>query len=149
MREPDPTALVRTERVLSATPRTIFSAFERAESLARWWGPKGFTNTFEHFEFKPGGRWVFVMHAPNGADFANESVFREIVPDAKIVLDHVVAPHFRLTVTLHPHRDTQTRLSWIQEFESPELAANLRPLVEPANEQNLDRLEALLASQAS
>lgn len=147
MREADPTAIVRTERVLSATPRTIFSAFEQAELLARWWGPKGFTNTFEHFEFKPGGRWVFVMHAPNDAGFPNESVFRKIEPDARIVIEHVVAPRFRLTVTLSARDDAQTHLSWVQEFESPELAACMRPLVEPANEQNLDRLQALLASQ--
>jgi uncharacterized protein YndB with AHSA1/START domain len=35
-------------------------------------GPKDFTHTFEQFEFKPGGRWVLVMHGPNGANYPNE-----------------------------------------------------------------------------
>jgi uncharacterized protein YndB with AHSA1/START domain len=137
-------AAVSTERVLSANPRKVFAAFEQSDRLAQWWGPDGFTNTFEQFEFKPGGRWVFVMHGPNGADYPNESVFREIQPDTKIVIEHIVKPWFRLTVALTARGD-RTHLAWVQEFESPEVAARMRPLCETANEQNLDRLEALLA----
>lgn len=141
---PTPAAALRTERLFSAAPREIFDAFRRAELLARWWGPNGFTNTFERFEFIPGGRWVFVMHGPDGSSFPNESVFREIQPDTRIVIEHVVNPWYRLSVTLTP-RGRQTHLAWIQEFESPEFATRIRPLIETANEQVLDRLESLLA----
>src|SRR5580692_5720072 len=102
-------AVVSTERVFSVPPRQIFAAFEQPDQLAQWWGPKDFTNTFEQFEFKPGGRWAFVMHGPNGANYLNESVFREIQPDTKIVIEHVVPPRFRLTVTLTARGD-QTHL---------------------------------------
>ncbi|WP_437957306.1 SRPBCC domain-containing protein [Sorangium sp. So ce119] len=78
----------------------------------------------------------------------NESVFREIQPDTRIVIEHVVKPWYRLTVTLTPRGD-QTHLAWVQEFESPEVAARMRPLSGTANEQVLDRLEALLASGSS
>lgn len=142
----NPNAAVSTERVLSADPRTVFAAFEQPDRLVRWWGPSGFTNTFEQFEFRPGGRWVFVMHGPNGASYPNESVFREIEPDARIVIEHVVKPWYRLTVTL-TDRGGETHLAWVQEFESSEAAAKMRRISEPANEQNLDRLQALLASE--
>lgn len=142
----DPNAVLSTERVLPANPRKVFAAFENPKSLAQWWGPDGFTNTFERFEFQPGGRWVFVMHGPNGTDYSNESVFREIQPNARIVIEHVVKPWYRLTVTLSSRGD-QTHLAWDQEFESPEVAAKFRPLSATANEQNLDRLQALLASE--
>lgn len=141
-------AALITERVISISPRRIFAAFEQPEKLAQWWGPSGFTNTFEKFEFKPGGRWVFVMHGPNGADYPNESVFREIQPDYKIAIEHVVAPWFKLTVTLAA-RGKQTHLTWVQEFESAEVLTKLRHICEPANEQNLDRLEAMLARESS
>ncbi len=141
-----PNAALSTERVLSASRRKIFAAFEQPDRLAQWWGPDGFTNTFEQFEFKPGGRWVFVMHGPNGANYSNESVFREIQPESKIVIEHVVKPWFRLTVTLTDHGDG-TLLTWVQEFESAEIASQLRPICEPANEQNLNRLESLLARE--
>jgi uncharacterized protein YndB with AHSA1/START domain len=144
----DPSAAVATERTLPADPRTVFAAFEQPDRLARWWGPSGFTNTFERFEFEPGGRWVFVMHGPNGASYPNESVFREIRPDARIVVEHVVKPWYMLTVTLTP-RGERTHLAWVQEFESPEVAARMRTLSGTANEQVLDRLQALLASEGS
>ena len=141
-------AALSTERVLSAKPRQIFAAFEQAERLAQWWGPKGFTNTFQECEFKPGGRWVFVMHGPNGVDYPNEAVFRQITPDTKIVIGHISPPRFTLTVTLTARGD-ETHLAWLQEFESPEVAAKLRAICEPANEQNLDRLQSLLACEPS
>lgn len=140
-------SVLRTERVVSASPHEVFAAFERPELLAEWWGPDGFSNTFEQFEFKPGGRWVFVMHAPNGANYPNESVFREIQPDHKIVIEHVVQPRFTLTITLTAH-GTQTHVSWEQEFESPEMAAKIKALVGDANEQNLNRLQRVLATQS-
>jgi uncharacterized protein YndB with AHSA1/START domain len=140
----DPSASLSTERILSASPPTVFAAFEQPDRLARWWGPSGFTNTFERFEFEPGGRWVFVMHGPNGASYPNESVFREIRPDTRLVIEHVVKPWYMLTVTLTALGE-QTHLAWVQEFESPEVAARMRPLSTTANQQVLDRLQALLA----
>jgi uncharacterized protein YndB with AHSA1/START domain len=137
-------SVVRNERLFTATPGQIFAAFESPETLARWWGPKDFTNTFERFEFKPDGRWTFVMHGPSGANYANESVFREIVRDSRIVLEHIVKPWYRLTITL-TQRGAETHLLWEQEFESPAIADNMRPLCRTANEQNLDRLEAVLS----
>lgn len=141
-------AALRTERVLSASSKRVFEAFEKPAQLAEWWGPNGFTNTFQVFEFKPGGRWVFVMHSANGADYPNESIFREIDRDTKIVIEHVAKPWFRLSVTLTTRGDA-TNLVWIQEFETPEVAAKMRPICEPANEQNLNRLNALLTRASS
>jgi hypothetical protein len=46
-------------------------------------------------------------------------------------------------------RGDQTRLGWVQEFESREAAAKMRRISEPANEQNLDRLQSLLASEGA
>jgi hypothetical protein len=87
------------------------------------------------------------MHGPNGANYPNTSVFREIQPDTRIVIEHVVKPWYRLTVTLTP-QGNQTHLAWVQEFESPEVAARMRSLCETANEQVLDRLQSRLASAA-
>jgi uncharacterized protein YndB with AHSA1/START domain len=139
----NPVTTLLNERVLSASPQEIFAAFEHPDRLARWWGPKDFTNTFEKFEFTPGGRWDLVMHGPNGANYPNENVFREIQPYTRIVIEHVAKPCYRLTVTLTARGD-QTHLAWLQEFASPEFAAKMRSFCQTANEQNLDRLEVIL-----
>lgn len=49
----------QNSRYFAFTPQAIFAAIETPERLARWWGPDGFSNTFEVFEFRTGGRWVF------------------------------------------------------------------------------------------
>lgn len=145
-RASNPGAVVRTEREFPFPAREVFAAFEDPDRLARWWGPEGFSNTFERFEFEPGGRWVFAMHGPNGIDYSNESIFREIQPDTRIAIEHVVKPWYWLTVTMTARGD-RTHLAWDQEFESPEVAAKMRPLSGTANEQVLDRLQALLARE--
>ncbi len=140
-----PEATLATTRLLPFGPEEIFAAFQDAEKLAQWWGPDGFTNTFETFDFRPDGHWVFVMHGPDGANYPNENVFHEIVPNRKIVIDHILNPKFRLTITLTP-QDDQTQLHWSQCFETPDLLRRLRPICEPANEQNLNRLEQVCAA---
>jgi hypothetical protein len=71
-------ATFRSRRLLPFPAQRVFEAFARPELLERWWGPSGFTNTFEVFEFKPGGRWKFVMHGPTNTHIPNESVFLEL-----------------------------------------------------------------------
>ena len=134
-------ATFRHVRTLLHTPAQVYEAFARPELLARWWGPAGFTNSFEVFEFQPGGRWKFVMHGPNGSHHPNESVFLELAAPSRLVIHHVSAPRFVLTVDLAP-RDGGTTITWTGVFEDAAVAARIRHIVEPANEQNLDRLTA-------
>ena len=139
-----PSASFQTQRLLQHTPQAVFQAFESAELLAQWWGPSGFTNTFSSFEFRPGGAWQFTMHGPDGTDYPNQSIFRELVPGQRVVIEHINAPRFTLTATLQAEGKA-TLLHWLQTFESTEVAKAVGHIVEPANEQNLDRLAALLA----
>jgi uncharacterized protein YndB with AHSA1/START domain len=141
-------ATFRSQRVLPYPPAAIFAAFARPELLAKWWGPSGFTNTFEVFEFTPGGRWKFMMHGPDGGNYLNESVFRELDAPSKIVIEHNSAPHFVLTIALTAQQQQQgTTITWDQAFDDRATVDRLRHIIEPANEQNLDRLDAVLAAQ--
>ncbi len=129
----------KTSRKIPATVEQIFAAISDPERLARWWGPAGFTNTFNICEFKNGGRWSFTMHGPNGANYPNENVFADIESPKKIVVQHVSEPKYRLTIALAASGEG-TIVSWSQAFERSEVASRLEHIVVPANEQNLDRL---------
>lgn len=133
----------RTQRTIPHTLEAIVAAFAHPDVLARWWGPAGFTNTFETFDFRPGGRWKYVMHGPKGTHHPNESEFVEVGP-SRIVIHHVSPPRYRLTIAL-TGAVGGTQVSWVQEFEDAAVAERIRHIVEPANEQNLDRLAAVLA----
>lgn len=146
----DPSAAaseIISSRVINAPPGTVFAAFSDPARLVRWWGPSGFTNTFETFEFQAGGNWRFVMHGPDGTNYPNESVFKRIEAPGLIVFDHVCAPVFTMTITLQD-QGGQTRLTWRMRFESAELRDAVEKYVVPANEQNFDRLQAELGLSA-
>src|SRR6478752_289929 len=87
-------------RLFKAPRAVVFQAFTDPDILARWWGPAGFTNTFEEFVPEPGRMWRFVMHAPDGCTYPMLNEFLEIAPDERIVLQHHQPGHdFRLEMT--------------------------------------------------
>ena len=132
-------------RIFPAAPAKVFGAFSDPAQLAQWWGPKGFSNTFQKFEFRPGGAWKFTMRGPDGATYAMDHVFSEIVPGQRIVLNHMQPGHdFTLTTTF-AGRKGGTELTWRMRFADPAEGEKLRTFLLGANEQNFDRLEALLA----
>jgi uncharacterized protein YndB with AHSA1/START domain len=85
-------AIVST-RTVRATREDVWNAWTNPILLAQWWGPKGFRNTFYEFDLRPGGAWRFIMHAPDGTNFPNESVFVEIAPPERIVFRHLAPVH--------------------------------------------------------
>lgn len=132
-------------RLIDASREQLFEAVRDPAQLALWWGPDGFTNTFDEFDFRPGGAWRFTMHAPDGADYPNESEFVEIDPFTRIVFDHLRPMHwFRMTMSFVPENG-KTRLTWQMRFESRAESDKFREFIVIANEQNLDRLDAHLA----
>jgi uncharacterized protein YndB with AHSA1/START domain len=129
-------------RVIEASRERVFEAFANPAHLARWWGPNGFTSTFEVFEFRPGGAWRFTLHGPDGKDYPNESVFVEIVALERVVIEHLSeVHHFLLTVTFSPH-ENGTLVGWRQVFDTAAERERIAKFVLEANEQNLSRLAA-------
>jgi uncharacterized protein YndB with AHSA1/START domain len=134
-----------TQRTLPHPPAAVFDALRDGTRLARWWGPEGFANRFEVFEFKAGGQWVFDMIGPDGAVYPNASTFTHVDENREVLIEHVCEPHFALRITLEAAA-TGTLLHWSQTFADAAVAEAVRHIVVPANEQNLDRLQAELAA---
>jgi hypothetical protein len=86
------------------------------------------------------------MHGPDGRDYPNESVFPAASP-AEVVIQHFSQPHFTLTITLEDDGGG-TMLRWNGAFEDPRVATSMWHIIEPANEQNLNRLHAALSANA-
>ena len=131
-------------RVFNAPRETVFSAWTNPVLLKQWWGPKGFTNTFHEFDLKPGGNWKFIMHGPDGGNYLNESMFIEIKEPEKIILNHISNPCFQLTACFEEVDENKTRLIFEQLFETIEVYNKVKVFAVDANEENMDRLEAVL-----
>lgn len=138
--------VLSTQRVLPFSSAEVFGAIEDPAQLAQWWGPDGFKNTVHRFNFVPGGEWEFTMHGPDGTDYRNTNVFAEIERDHRVVIRHDCEPFFTLTIRLS-EVDGGTLVEWEQAFDDANVAQALKAMCEPANEQNLDRLTAVLNSR--
>lgn len=141
--QPSTDGICATSRLLPFTRAAVFAAFADPHRLAAWWGPDGFGNTFEVFEFKADGRWKFVMHGPDGTNYPNENIFLQASLD-KIIIRHILQPLFTLTVTL-TESGNHTLLHWSQAIDDTNVAASIWHIIQPANEQNLNRLHAVLS----
>lgn len=139
-----PNEIVST-RVFAVPRDRLFEAFADPSQLARWWGPKGFTNTFEEFHFHPGGTWRFTMHSPEGADFHNVSEFAEVFRPRRIVFRHLRPVHdFLMTITFED-ASGGTALTWRMAFESADEVKKIGTFISQANEENFDRLQEILS----
>ncbi len=126
---------------VEATPEQVFAAMSAPERVARWWGPDGFTNTIQQFDFQPGGTWLLTMHGPDGKDYPNESRFTRLVPGEFFEIEHLSGHHFVLSVELRASGQG-TQVHWRQTFDTAEHYERIAQFVAGANEQNLQRLRA-------
>jgi uncharacterized protein YndB with AHSA1/START domain len=75
-------------RIINAPRELVWQAMTDPQHVVHWWGPRGFSTTIEEMDFRVGGVWKHVMHGPDGADYPNRSVFREIVKPERIAYSH-------------------------------------------------------------
>ncbi len=90
---------ITTVRTFDAPRELVWQAWTEGERLARWFGPFGFSLTTSVIDVRPGGRWEFVMHGPDGRNYPNEVAYEDVVRPERLVYNHGPAPKFQVTVT--------------------------------------------------
>jgi hypothetical protein len=83
------------------------------------------------------------MIGPDGKEYKNHSVIVELVPNEKFVYHHRSGPVYVGTVTFADEAG-KTRLNFRMDFEPADFIAKMRDFIVGANEENFDRLEAVL-----
>ena len=76
---------IEFSRVFDAPRRLVFEAHAKPEHVRRWWGPHGSTMTSCDLDFRPGGRWRFVIRTGGGKEVAFFGEYREILPPERFV----------------------------------------------------------------
>ncbi|TGN09701.1 SRPBCC family protein [Leptospira ilyithenensis] len=115
---------ISTTRVFDAPRELVFQMWTDPNHVGNWWGPKGFTNTIESMDVKPGGVWKFVMHGPDGVDYPNVIVYIEVQKPKLLVYRHGsdIEDHpgdFHVTVTFE-EEGKKTKLTMLALFQSAE-----------------------------
>ena len=106
-------------RTLNAPIDLVWEVWTDPDHIKNWWGPDGFTNTISKMDIRENGEWNLIMHGPDGTDYKNKSIFKEVIKHKRIVYEHVSAPKFLTTITFEAQGE-KTHLIWHMLFESRE-----------------------------
>jgi uncharacterized protein YndB with AHSA1/START domain len=72
-------------RIIDAPRELVYKMWTVPEHLAKWWGPKGFTNPVCETDVRPGGKWRQIMRGPDGQEYPAHSVYIEVEEPARLV----------------------------------------------------------------
>lgn len=115
-------------RTFNAPRALVWEAWTNPEHVVKWWGPRGFTSETKRHEFRVGGVWEHTMIAADGTRFPNKSIFKEIVPQERIVYSHgggredgeVRGANFVATWTFDTVEGNKTKVTGRMVFPSAE-----------------------------
>jgi uncharacterized protein YndB with AHSA1/START domain len=73
------------KRRLNAPPAKVFAAWTDPEKIRCWFGPPGVETLAAESDARVGGRYRILARSPDGAEHDVSGVFREVVPNQKLV----------------------------------------------------------------
>jgi uncharacterized protein YndB with AHSA1/START domain len=136
-----PDSEIVSTRIVNFSRDLVYRAWSEPDHLKNWWGPAGFTNTFNEFDFKVGGKWSFIMHGPDKGNYPNECEFIKIEKPSLIAWKRYSKPLFRILVTFEEMASDKTKIVFKMLFNTVDECSKLKPFVVDKNEENFDRLE--------
>src|SRR6187402_2658570 len=143
-----PDCEIVTTRIVNFPINLAFKAWTDPNHLKNWWGPKGFTNTFNEFDLRPGGKWSFIMHGPDKGNYHNECEFIKIDKPSLIAWKRHSKPLFNILTTFEEISGDKTKIAFKMIFATADECNKLKPFVVDKNEENFDRLEVELTKMA-
>jgi len=137
--------IVAVDRVLPASPETVFQALTEPELFAQWMGPEGSTVTVDEMTVTLGGKLEFVVALPgDGPEFRLYGFYEEIDPPHRLVHSWAMEGDDEVSTivfVLEPHGDgTRLQLTHHGLTRPEEVDQN-----EAGWAHQLDRLESLLS----
>src|SRR3712207_1940468 len=76
-------------REFDAPKHLVYKAVTTPELIKRWWNAKRGTVTVAEVDLRVGGKWRYVMVTDGGFEVAFHGVYREIVPNERVVSTEV------------------------------------------------------------
>ena len=152
MAEVAPAELTLT-RMINAPVETVFRAWTDPVQVAKWWGPKDFTNPVCELDTRPGGKIKIDMTGPDGTAYPMGGLFHEIDEPRKLVFTSTAFAdengnnqlEVLNTIVFEDHNGkTKLTLTAAVKKATPAVAAPVAGMHEGWS-QSLDRLTALVS----
>jgi uncharacterized protein YndB with AHSA1/START domain len=73
------------ERTFNAPADKVWRVWNDPDSMKQWWGPSGYTAPFIRNDVRVGETYLWAMKSPKGELAWNTGVYKEVVPNRRIV----------------------------------------------------------------
>ena len=73
------------ERTFNASLDKVWRVWNDPDSIKHWWGPRCYTAPFIRSDLRVDGAFLWAMKSPKGEMFWNTGVYKEVVPNRRIV----------------------------------------------------------------
>jgi uncharacterized protein YndB with AHSA1/START domain len=73
------------ERTFNAPPDKLWQLWTNPDDIEKWWGPSGYTAPVIRNDPRVGGTFLWSMKSPKGQMSWNAGVYKEVVPNTKLV----------------------------------------------------------------
>ncbi len=140
-----PDCEIVSSRIFDAQRTLVYRAWADPNHLKNWWGPAGFSNTFNEFDFRVGGKWRFIMHGPEKGNYANECEFIKIDEPSLIAWNRISKPLFQVVATFEEVSADKTKLVFKMLFNTADECRKVKVFAVDKNEENFDKLEGELS----
>jgi uncharacterized protein YndB with AHSA1/START domain len=136
-------------RIFAAPRLIVFDAMTKPEYVTRWYGLKILTMTVCEIDLRVGGKWRYVLRAPDGSEHGFTGEYREIVHPERIVstenYEALEPGHEMLvTMTLDEWDGKTTLTSRIVYQSQSDRDAHLQSGMEHGMRETFERLTELL-----
>ena len=139
-------------RVFDAPRALVYKMWTERTHLAQWFGPKDFTNPKCEVEPRAGGRIYVRMRSPFGTEHPMEGVFREVVPNEKLVFTNKAVDDdggvFIEALTTVTFTDDNGKTKMVMHTDAKGLVDAALRMLDGMNEgwsQSFDKLAAVIA----
>lgn len=144
---------VMITREFDVPKHLIYKAWTTPTLIRRWWSANRGEVTIADVDLRVGGTWRWVMKTSQGFDVAFHGVYREIVPDERLVFTEVFEgmPGAEAVTTLrfteHDGRTTLTML--VQHTCQEDRDAHVNSGMEAGMQDAMDLLELAVVSPSA
>jgi uncharacterized protein YndB with AHSA1/START domain len=135
-------------RVFGAPRELVWKAWTEPAQLARWWGPRGWSNPLDTItmDVRPGGTFsVTSVSDEDGSEMTSQGVYREVVEPERLVLEEPAENAWHGgAVSVASFTDLGDGRTEIRLHATIQTTDEMRALAEAGMAASLDRLAEAL-----
>jgi uncharacterized protein YndB with AHSA1/START domain len=142
-------------RIFDAPRDLVFEAMTKAEHVKRWWGPCHLTAEVCEIDFRVGGKWRYLLHAPDGKKVEFTGVYREILAPERIVATERYVepslgnPEWLSTLTLEDLGEKTKLTNRVLHPNKEQRDGHVNSGMESGAAETYDRLNEIVTAQAT